>query len=79
MATASGVCHNDPNFAVICSFLDRYSEILALPAISYSELESWIEDTKRGFVLLVLNKCFLVLNNWIVFFCLKINQYIVEK
>ena len=48
MATTSGVCHNDPNFAVICSFLDRYSEILALPNISYSELESWIEDTKRG-------------------------------
>ena len=48
MATISGVCHNDPNFAVICSFLDRYSEMLALPSISYSELESWIEETKRG-------------------------------
>ena len=48
MATNSGVCHNDPNFAVICSFLDRYCEHLALPSISYAELESWLEETKRG-------------------------------
>ncbi|XP_076096178.1 uncharacterized protein LOC143067060 [Mytilus galloprovincialis] len=46
MATES-LCHNDPNFAVICNFWDRYGEMIGLKEISYSDLERWLEDTKQ--------------------------------
>ena len=42
---ADSDCHKDPNFAVICSFLDRYGELLALPNVSYANLEKYLEDT----------------------------------
>jgi len=47
-AALEGQCHQDPNFAVICSFLDKYGEMLGLPNISYVDLQHWIEDTKYG-------------------------------
>ncbi|KAK3094822.1 hypothetical protein FSP39_006693 [Pinctada imbricata] len=48
MASASdGLCHNDPNFAVICNFLDRYGELLGFKDVSYADLQTWIEDTKH--------------------------------
>lgn len=49
MATASeNDCLNDPNFAVICNFLDRYGELMGLNDISYTDLQTWLEDTKHG-------------------------------
>ena len=45
---AESLCHNDPNFAVICNFWDRYGEMIGLKEISYSDLERWLEDTKQG-------------------------------
>lgn len=45
---AENDCLSNPNFAVICSFLDRYGESLSLPDIGYSDLQEWIEDTKNG-------------------------------
>ncbi|XP_062588739.1 remodeling and spacing factor 1-like [Saccostrea cucullata] len=48
MATASeNDCLNDPNFAVICNFLDRFGEIIGLGDISYTDLQTWLEDTKH--------------------------------
>ncbi|XP_061190408.1 remodeling and spacing factor 1-like [Saccostrea echinata] len=48
MATASeNDCLNDPNFAVICNFLDRFGEIIGLGDISYTDLQIWLEDTKH--------------------------------
>ncbi|KAL4220405.1 respiration factor rsf1 [Mactra antiquata] len=48
MATqAENDCLSNPNFAVICSFLDRYGESLSLPEIGYSDLQEYIEDTKN--------------------------------
>ncbi|PIK48559.1 putative remodeling and spacing factor 1 isoform X1 [Apostichopus japonicus] len=44
MATLS--VRNHPNFAVICSFLDRYGEQLRLPDLTIPELEEVLEDTK---------------------------------
>ncbi|KAL5004220.1 hypothetical protein ScPMuIL_017676 [Solemya velum] len=44
---SDGNCLNDPNFAVICSFLDRYGESLGIPIISYEDLQTWLEDTKH--------------------------------
>ena len=40
-------CHKDPNFAVLCSFFERYGELLGLPSVSYSELEDFLEDTSE--------------------------------
>ena len=44
----TGALHCDPNFAVICSFYQRYSELLGLPTFSFQELEQYIEDTRSG-------------------------------
>ena len=40
--------HEDPNFAVICSFISRYGTLLGLPDISFDELEKWIDDTRKS-------------------------------
>jgi remodeling and spacing factor 1 len=47
-AVGEGTCHSDPNFAVICSFLDKYGQLLGLPEISFANLQSYLEDTKVG-------------------------------
>ncbi|KAG0417596.1 hypothetical protein HPB47_005499, partial [Ixodes persulcatus] len=39
-------CHDDPNFAVICSFILNFGEQCGLN-ISISELQSMLEDTKN--------------------------------
>ena len=49
MASApAGACHKDPNFAVICSFIERYGEILGLPELSFIDLEKDLENSKQG-------------------------------
>ena len=49
MANAiDSVCLNDPNFAVICSFLGRYGELLGLPDLSYVDLQTILEESKFG-------------------------------
>ena len=47
-AAGEDQCLSEPNFAVICSFLDKYGETLGFPTISYVDLQRWIEDTKHG-------------------------------
>ncbi|GFN75751.1 chromosome alignment-maintaining phosphoprotein 1 [Plakobranchus ocellatus] len=44
-SVGEGDCHKDPNFAVICSCLDKYGESLGLPSVSYLELKKYLEDT----------------------------------
>ncbi|XP_064615181.1 remodeling and spacing factor 1-like [Liolophura sinensis] len=47
MASArESICQNDPNFAVICSFLNRYGDLLGIPKISFAELQTYLEETK---------------------------------
>ncbi|KAH6937401.1 hypothetical protein HPB50_000048 [Hyalomma asiaticum] len=47
MATSSEEnCHDDPNFAVICSFILNFGELCGVN-ISISELQSMLEDTKN--------------------------------
>lgn len=49
MASArESICQNDPNFAVICSFLNRYGDLLGIPKISFAELQTYLEETKYG-------------------------------
>jgi len=38
----------DPNFAVICSFLTKYGNLLGLTDVSFEQLEKWIDDTRYG-------------------------------
>ena len=53
MASAgSSDCHSDPNFAVICCFLEKYGDLLGLPDISFVDLQHYLEDTKAGAYLL---------------------------
>ncbi|XP_041863928.1 remodeling and spacing factor 1 isoform X2 [Melanotaenia boesemani] len=52
-ATASsspGLC---PNYAVICSFLERYGVLLDLPELSFPQLERYLQDTSSVPKLLV--------------------------
>ncbi|KAM9846746.1 remodeling and spacing factor 1 [Aulostomus maculatus] len=52
-ATASsspGLC---PNYAVICSFLERYGALLDLPELSFPQLERYLQDTSSVPKLLV--------------------------
>ena len=44
-ASDESVCLSNPNFAVICSFLDRYGDSLGLPTVGYKDLQEWIEAT----------------------------------
>lgn len=41
-------CLNDPNFAVICSFLQKYAHILDIMNPSFKELQDIIESTNEG-------------------------------
>ena len=47
-ASQASEIHEDPHFAVICSFFQRYGLLLGLPDLSFQELERWIEDTRYG-------------------------------
>uniref|UniRef100_A0A3Q2VIN8 Remodeling and spacing factor 1b, tandem duplicate 1 n=1 Tax=Haplochromis burtoni TaxID=8153 RepID=A0A3Q2VIN8_HAPBU len=52
-ATASsspGLC---PNYAVICSFLERYGALLDLPELTFPQLERYLQDTSSVPKLLV--------------------------
>lgn len=47
-ATASsppGLC---PNYAVVCSFLERYGALLDLPELTFPQLERYLQDTSSG-------------------------------
>ena len=45
---ATAACGGDPNFAVICSFLHRYGELLGVPDIPFTYLEKYLEDSRSG-------------------------------
>ncbi|XP_059177548.1 uncharacterized protein LOC131956927 isoform X2 [Physella acuta] len=46
-SVGEGDCHKDPNFAVICSFFDKFSEPLGLPHVTYTDLQRYLEDTSN--------------------------------
>lgn len=39
---------NDPNFAIICAFFDRFADILAVDKLSNEELRLMLEDSEEG-------------------------------
>ena len=38
----------DQNFAVICSFMNKYGDLLCLPEITFSALQSYLDEKKYG-------------------------------
>ena len=42
------ILRKNPDFAVICSFLNKFQEYLPLPEVSINNLERWITDEKPG-------------------------------
>lgn len=47
-ATASSSLGLCPNYAVICSFLERYGALLDLPELTFPQLERYLQDTSSG-------------------------------
>ena len=43
-----GTVYDDPNFAVICSFMSSYAKDLQFPDISFNALKSYLGNTKTG-------------------------------
>lgn len=44
-SSSTGLC---PNYAVICSFLERYGALLDLPELTFPQLERYLQDTSSG-------------------------------
>uniref|UniRef100_G3QCG4 Remodeling and spacing factor 1b, tandem duplicate 1 n=1 Tax=Gasterosteus aculeatus TaxID=69293 RepID=G3QCG4_GASAC len=44
-SSSPGLC---PNYAVICSFLERYGALLDLPELTFPQLERSLQDTSSG-------------------------------
>ena len=42
------VVYDDPNFTVVCSFLDKYGELLGISKISFNSLQTHVKDTRFG-------------------------------
>lgn len=41
-------CEEDPNFAVICAFLEKFGETIGITNIDFFELQSMLENTIEG-------------------------------
>lgn len=41
-------CENDPNFAVICAFMEKFGKQCGLPNIDFLELQQMLENSDEG-------------------------------
>ena len=47
--------YDDPNFAVISSFMINYAEYLQLPDVSFKSLKIYIQDCEKGIFYVQVN------------------------
>lgn len=47
-AEATAACGGDPNFAVVCSFMQKYGDLLGIPELTFLTLEKYLTDTRAG-------------------------------
>lgn len=47
-------CANDPNFAVIYSFLKVFGKLYSLEVPTIAKLQEYIEDTQEGTVIMMI-------------------------
>ena len=48
-------CANDPDFAVICAFLQKFAKDLGIPLPNFKHLQEWLTNTDEG------KRCYVVL------------------
>jgi remodeling and spacing factor 1 len=41
-------CESDPNFAVICAFMEKFGVTCGLASIDFLELQEMLENTQEG-------------------------------
>lgn len=41
-------CANDPDFAIICAFLQKFSTDLQIEHFNFKQLQEWLSDTNEG-------------------------------
>lgn len=47
-AENEATCESDPNFAVICGFLEKFSGSCGLTNIDFLDLQQMLENTQEG-------------------------------
>lgn len=47
-ATTMSSCLNDPNYAIICVFLQKFGALLNIEHPDFSELQQMVENTDEG-------------------------------
>lgn len=47
-ASATSSCLNDPNYAIICVFLQKFGPLLNIAHPNFQELQQMIENTDEG-------------------------------
>lgn len=41
-------CEEDPNFAVICAFFEKFGQLIGITDVDFCELQSMLENTYEG-------------------------------
>lgn len=45
---SEATCENDPNFAVICGFLEKFGTACGITNVDFVELQEMLENTQEG-------------------------------